>query len=105
MKFVKEKLEGTVLAIGDGGNDTGMIEEANVGVGILGREGNGAASASDFYFGQFRHLDRLLFHHGRWFYARIAYFFVYYGWKNLLLTSMMFLYMLRSAYSGYPAFS
>lgn len=28
-----------VLAIGDGGNDVGMIQMANVGVGIHGREG------------------------------------------------------------------
>jgi phospholipid-translocating ATPase len=26
-----------VLAIGDGGNDVGMIEEADIGVGIMGR--------------------------------------------------------------------
>ena len=26
-----------VLAIGDGGNDVGMIEEANIGVGIIGK--------------------------------------------------------------------
>jgi P-type E1-E2 ATPase len=26
-----------VLAIGDGGNDVGMIEEADVGIGIMGR--------------------------------------------------------------------
>ncbi len=26
-----------VLAIGDGGNDVGMIEEAHIGVGILGK--------------------------------------------------------------------
>lgn len=105
VKFVKKKLKGIVLAIGDGGNDTGMIEAANVGVGILGREGNSAASASDFYFGQFKHLDRLLLHHGRWFYMRISYFFVYYGWKNLMMSIMMFLYLLRCAYSGYPGFS
>jgi len=105
VKFVKHKLHGVVLAIGDGGNDIGMIEEANIGVGILGREGKSAAAASDFYFGQFKHLDRLLLHHGRWFYMRISYFFVYYGWKNLIMTVLMFLYILRSAYSGYPAFS
>jgi phospholipid-translocating ATPase len=27
------------LAIGDGGNDVGMITSANVGVGIVGKEG------------------------------------------------------------------
>jgi phospholipid-translocating ATPase len=74
-------------------------------VGILGREGKSAAAASDFYFGQFKHLDRLLLHHGRWFYMRISYFFVYYGWKNLLMTVIMFLFITRSAYSGFPAFS
>lgn len=26
-----------VLAIGDGGNDVGMIEEAHIGIGILGK--------------------------------------------------------------------
>ena len=26
-----------VLAIGDGGNDVGMIEEADIGIGIMGR--------------------------------------------------------------------
>ncbi len=31
------------LAIGDGANDVGMIQEANVGVGIYGKEGNQAA--------------------------------------------------------------
>lgn len=30
-------MEGLVLAIGDGGNDVGMIQVANVGVGILGK--------------------------------------------------------------------
>jgi len=36
---------------------------------------------------------------------RISYFFVYYGWKNLIMTILMFLFITRSAYSGYPAFS
>lgn len=35
-------------AIGDGGNDVGMILEANVGIGIVGKEGKQASLASDF---------------------------------------------------------
>lgn len=35
-------------AIGDGGNDVGMISEAHVGIGIVGKEGKQAALASDF---------------------------------------------------------
>lgn len=39
------------LAIGDGGNDVKMIQEAHVGVGISGREGLQAARASDYSLG------------------------------------------------------
>jgi phospholipid-translocating ATPase len=35
-------------AVGDGGNDVGMILEANVGIGIVGKEGKQASLASDF---------------------------------------------------------
>lgn len=74
-------------------------------MGIIGKEGNQAASASDFYFSQFRYLDRLILHHGRWSYLRMSYFFVYYGWKNLTLTIILFCFMTSSAYSGLPGFS
>ena len=30
----------TVLAIGDGNNDVPMIKSANVGIGLLGKEGH-----------------------------------------------------------------
>ena len=35
--FVKDHTKKNVLAIGDGGNDVGMIQVADVGVGIVGR--------------------------------------------------------------------
>jgi len=34
--------------VGDGGNDVGMILEADVGIGIEGKEGMQASLASDF---------------------------------------------------------
>ena len=37
-------------AIGDGGNDVSMIQEANLGLGIIGVEGDAAAKAADFSF-------------------------------------------------------
>ncbi|GFY99032.1 aminophospholipid ATPase 2 [Actinidia rufa] len=39
------------LAIGDGGNDVRMIQEADIGVGISGREGLQAARAADYSIG------------------------------------------------------
>ncbi|RKP13465.1 hypothetical protein BJ684DRAFT_20044 [Piptocephalis cylindrospora] len=62
------------LAIGDGGNDIAMIQEAQVGIGIAGREGLAAARASDYSIGQFRFLARLLLVHGAWSYGRVAKF-------------------------------
>lgn len=98
-------MEATVLAIGDGGNDVGMIEEANIGVGIIGKEGNSAAAVSDFSFGKFKFLDRLLFHHGRWTYSRLSYFFIFYSWKNIILTFMMFYANVHSSFAGIRNFT
>ena len=49
-----QQMNKIVLAIGDGGNDVGMIQISNVGVGIIGKEGNQAALAADFNISQFR---------------------------------------------------
>jgi hypothetical protein len=38
-RLVKEGIGKTTLAIGDGANDVGMIQEADIGVGISGVEG------------------------------------------------------------------
>lgn len=61
-----------VCCIGDGGNDVSMITEANVGVGIVGKEGNQASLAADFSINKFCHISDLLFWHGRNSYQRTA---------------------------------
>ncbi|KAD4585124.1 hypothetical protein E3N88_22725 [Mikania micrantha] len=71
-RLVKEGTGKTTLAIGDGANDVGMIQEADIGVGISGVEGMQAVMASDFAIAQFRFLERLLVVHGHWCYKRIA---------------------------------
>ena len=48
-RFPKKK----TLSIGDGANDVPMIMEADVGIGIAGKEGMQAARSSDFAIGQF----------------------------------------------------
>ena len=99
-KFIKHNLKVVVLAIGDGGNDVGMIEEAQIGVGIIGKEGNSAAAVSDFSFAKFKFLDRLLLHHGRWFYYRLSYFFIFCGWKNTIITFLMYFANIFNSFSG-----
>lgn len=59
-------------AVGDGGNDVGMILEANVGIGIVGKEGKQASLASDFSINEFSSLRRLILWHGRLSYKRSA---------------------------------
>lgn len=59
-----------VLGIGDGGNDVGMIQAADVGVGIVGKQGMQAALAADFSIKQFCDVKVLLFWHGRLSYHR-----------------------------------
>ncbi len=43
MRLVREGTKKICLAIGDGANDVSMIHEANVGVGLYGKEGTQAA--------------------------------------------------------------
>lgn len=75
------------MAIGDGGNDVNMINTADIGVGIYGKEGNQAASSSDYSFCQFKYLWNLLFVHGRWSYLRSAFFVNFFFYKNILFTT------------------
>jgi len=52
-------------AIGDGGNDVSMIQAANIGFGIVGKEGRQASLAADYSILQFSHIRKLLLWHGR----------------------------------------
>lgn len=61
-----------IACIGDGGNDVSMIQAADVGVGIVGKEGRQASLAADFSITSFHHLTKLLLWHGRNSYNRSA---------------------------------
>ncbi|KAI8956962.1 phospholipid-translocating P-type ATPase [Daldinia sp. FL1419] len=71
-KLIKEFTNKRVCCIGDGGNDVSMIQAADVGVGIVGKEGRQASLAADFSIEQFCHLTKLLVWHGRNSYKRSA---------------------------------
>jgi len=40
VKCIRKYTKKRTCAVGDGGNDVSMILEANVGIGIVGKEGN-----------------------------------------------------------------
>ncbi|BFZ55136.1 Putative aminophospholipid-translocase [Savitreella phatthalungensis] len=61
-----------VCCIGDGGNDVSMIQAADVGIGIVGKEGRQASLAADFSVLGFSALPKLLVWHGRNSYKRSA---------------------------------
>jgi phospholipid-translocating ATPase len=71
-RLVKRITGKRVCAIGDGGNDVSMIQAADVGLGIVGKEGKQASLAADFSLNQFSHISRLLLWHGRNSYKRSA---------------------------------
>ncbi|KAJ7548944.1 hypothetical protein O6H91_07G034100 [Diphasiastrum complanatum] len=93
------------LAIGDGGNDVRMIQEAHVGVGISGREGLQAARASDFSIGKFRFLKRLILIHGRYSYNRTSFLAQYSIYKSLLICLIQILFSFVSGISGTSLFN
>jgi len=102
VKLVKDHFafKPLTLAIGDGANDVSMIQEAHVGIGVMGNEGMQAVNSSDYAISRFQHLLPLLFLHGRWNYQRITRVVLYSFYKNFLLVLPMFLFSFSNLYSG-----
>ncbi|XP_055987462.1 probable phospholipid-transporting ATPase IIB isoform X2 [Sorex fumeus] len=75
-------------AIGDGGNDVSMIQTADCGIGIEGREGRQASLAADFSITQFKHIGRLLMVHGRSSYKRSAALGQFVMHRGLIISTM-----------------
>jgi magnesium-transporting ATPase (P-type) len=94
----------TTLAIGDGANDVGMIQEAHIGIGISGLEGQQAVNASDFAIAQFRFLEPLLLIHGRWNFMRMSKAVLFFFYKNAALIGTMMMFSEYCLHSGTPLY-
>uniref|UniRef100_A0A8C6NZE9 Phospholipid-transporting ATPase n=1 Tax=Nothobranchius furzeri TaxID=105023 RepID=A0A8C6NZE9_NOTFU len=87
------------LAVGDGANDVGMIQEAHVGIGIMGKEGRQAVRNSDYAIARFKFLAKLLLVHGHFYYIRIATLVQYFFYKNVCFITPQFLYQFFCLFS------
>ena len=97
---MKTNLKCVALAIGDGANDVSMIQAADIGVGIAGKEGTQAVRAADYSFAEFRFLSRLLTVHGRYSYMRLSGLIYYSFYKNLTFITVQWWFGFLSAWSG-----
>ena len=106
VRLVKKGVPGrpVTLAIGDGANDVAMIQEADIGIGVSGKEGRQAVNTSDFAIAQFRFLKRLLLVHGRLDYRRVCKVILFSFYKNIVLTLILFAFTFNSGYSGQSLF-
>ncbi|XP_053678428.1 phospholipid-transporting ATPase IF [Anopheles nili] len=87
-------------AIGDGANDVSMIQEAHVGLGIVGREGRQAARCADYAFAKFCMLRKLLLVHGHYFSTRLAVLVLYFFYKNLVFMGVQLYFQIHSLFSN-----
>lgn len=101
---IKEFTGKRVCCIGDGGNDVSMIQCADVGVGIVGKEGKQASLAADFSIEQFHFLLKLLLWHGRNSYkrsAKLAQFIVH---RGLIISLAQAIYSISSQFEPLALF-
>lgn len=96
--LIKELTGKRVCCIGDGGNDVSMIQSANVGVGIVGKEGKQASLAADFSVTQFCHLTKLLLWHGRNSYKRSAKLSQFVIHRGLIISICQVVYSVSSKF-------
>ncbi len=106
-QILKDEYEKVVCGIGDGGNDVGMIQSANLGIGIEGKEGLQASLASDFSVMKFKYILQLFLWHGRLSYVRTSLLSIFVIHRGLIITTiqvlfmMIFYYVSLNIYNGF----
>ena len=106
-KNIKKYTDCRTAAVGDGGNDVAMIQEADVGIGIVGKEGLQASLASDFSIQEFKSLSILLLWWGRIAYKNTSTMANFIMHRGLIIAfcqfffSLMFYYNAVALYNGF----
>ena len=105
VKKMKDYTGLCVAAIGDGGNDVGMIQEADVGIGIVGKEGKQASLAADFSINEFNNILRLTLLHGRMSYLRTALLGQFVVHRGLIVTIIQSIFTIIFYFCSIPVFN
>ncbi|KFG53007.1 guanylyl cyclase, partial [Toxoplasma gondii FOU] len=104
VRLVKKRLtpQPITMAVGDGGNDVAMLQEAHVGVAIRGKDSAAAVAAAyaDYSFTEFRFLQRLLFVHGRLSLMRVSTVILWSFFKSLCIGLPTFLFQPQAFWSA-----
>jgi phospholipid-translocating ATPase len=95
-ELIRQYTKKRVCCIGDGGNDVSMIQAADVGIGIVGKEGRQASLAADFSITHFHHLTKLLVWHGRNSYKRSAKLAQFIMHRGLIISACQTMYSIAS---------
>ena len=110
VKTIKNYTDARTAAVGDGGNDVAMILEADVGLGIVGKEGLQASLAADYSIKEFKSLNMLLLWFGRVAYkntSMMSNFIIHRGLIiafNQFIFSCIFYFNPVPLYSGFLSF-
>ncbi|CDW80139.1 probable phospholipid-transporting atpase iib-like [Stylonychia lemnae] len=94
-----------IAGVGDGGNDVGMILEADVGIGIVGKEGMQASLASDFSIMEFGSLRKLILWHGRLSYKRSAVLSQFVIHRGLIISVIQGIFIILFYFVAIPVYN
>ncbi|XP_066208424.1 probable phospholipid-transporting ATPase IIB isoform X3 [Saccopteryx leptura] len=104
VKLLQQHTRRRTCAIGDGGNDVSMIQAADCGIGIEGKEGKAASLAADFSITQFQHIGRLLMVHGRNSYKRSAALGQFVMHRGLVISTMQAVFSSICYFASVPLY-
>ena len=105
-QLIKKYTKGhRIAAVGDGGNDVGMILEADVGIGIVGKEGMQASLASDFSIMEFGYLRNLILWHGRLSYKRSSVLSQFVIHRGLIISVIQAIFIILFYFVAIPIYN
>ena len=105
VKTIKNYTDARTAAVGDGGNDVAMIQEADVGIGIVGKEGLQASLAADYSIKEFKSLNMLLLWFGRLAYKNTSMMSNFIIHRGLIISFNQFIFSCIFYYNPVPLYS